>query len=195
MITIGGGCKMKNNNLNYTYENYEEDLKIANFVFIKHFLRYQAMKDDLLQVAMVDLWKGRDCYDKSKGKYSTYACKICFNAMLIYIHKEFNNCADVISVNIQLKTTSNNLTLNECLEDTAYRIEDVEDIIVIRQVLKRYFKTLKKDSKEYKICKLVLKGNTTKEICSILQCSHQYVDKIKNQFRIQLKNMLKKEML
>ena len=158
-------------------------------------MQYKNVKDDLIQVALINMWNGRKYFDKTKSKYSTYAFKICFNSMLDFLYKEFNHCDECISVNITLKTKNNNLILQDCLADTAYCIEDIEDLILIKQVIKKYLKTLNKDSKEYKICKLVLSGVPIMQIKDKIGCSKQYVARVKDRFRVEFKNMLRKEML
>lgn len=183
---------MKNKNFSYTNENYEEDCKIANYIFNLYFSSYEYLKEDLLQVALIGLCRAREKFDNKKATYSTYACKICFNEMNRFIYNEYYQ-----SINQSLNEkigTDNTEELTNCIEDKSFSFEDIDDKIVIYNAVKKYFKKLKESKKIIKIKQLILKGFSTKEIIGMTDCSHQFIDKIKQQFKQELKELIHKEL-
>ena len=75
--------------MNYTQEMYEEDKKISLSVFKKKFNYLQWLKDDLIQVSIIALYRVRqNYYDETKGEYLTYAFTSSYNAMLMFIRGE-----------------------------------------------------------------------------------------------------------
>lgn len=81
--------------MDYTTEMYEEDKRISLSVFKKKFNYLQWLKDDLIQVSIIALYRVRqNYYDETKGEYLTYAFTSSYNAMLMFIRREtkyFNN--------------------------------------------------------------------------------------------------------
>ena len=80
--------------MTYTTEHYEQDKRITLFVFNKNFKGHY-LKDDLIQVATISLWKLRE-----SGNYNDYvkcACTTALNAMLDYLRKETRHYADSLS--------------------------------------------------------------------------------------------------
>ena len=77
--------------MTYTPEYYEQDTRIANYVFNKNFKGHY-LKDDLIQVAIIELLKLRE-----SGNYKDYArCAftVALNRMISYLRKETRHFAD-----------------------------------------------------------------------------------------------------
>ena len=103
--------------MEYTQEMYEEDRKLAHYIYCQHFKGFYKYKDDLIAVALKDLYKYRLSYDDSKGKYSTYACKACWWAMSFFLRMEYKQ----------------SLNLNACSLDSPIKVgsnDTVSDFIV-----------------------------------------------------------------
>lgn len=179
-------------NKNYSNENYNEDLKLANFVFNKHFCNYENIKDDLIQVALFALWKGRKYFDCYKATYSTWACKICKNEMSKFIYKELCHL-DNYSLNEKIGI-DNNDELETCIKEKSFSFYDIDELIVISTAIKKYLKNIHNKKVIINIEQLLLKGFSVSEISNLIGCSHQYVSNIKALFKRELKEILDKEL-
>lgn len=60
--------------MDYTAANHNEDMRIATYIFNKYFKKYQNLKDDLVQVAVIKLWQSRPDFCEGKATYTTFAC-------------------------------------------------------------------------------------------------------------------------
>ena len=79
----------------YTPQHYEQDRKIALYVFNKDFKGHY-LKDDLIQTAIIALWQLRQ-----KGNYKDYvncACTTALNHMISFLRKELMGAAITIII-------------------------------------------------------------------------------------------------
>lgn len=88
------GIMPMQDNHEYTEEMYEEDRKLAHFTYMKFFHKYSfnhKYYDDLMQVAVARLAHVRlnNIYNSTKGEYSTFAIKVCKNAMFSFTRFEY----------------------------------------------------------------------------------------------------------
>jgi RNA polymerase sigma factor (sigma-70 family) len=88
-------------------KQHEEDTKISNWVFNRYFHKFWYMREDFIQSAIIDLWLARSKFDIKKGKYSTYAHTVAYNAMQKIIRKE-KNCLDDVSFDDELSGSFDN---------------------------------------------------------------------------------------
>ena len=72
--------------------DFNENMKLVNLTFRKHFLKFNYLKDDLFQEGFIALWNCCKFYnDNIKAKFETYASKSIYNSMLKTILKEKTN--------------------------------------------------------------------------------------------------------
>ena len=173
--------------MEYTEDMYLEDKKIACWVFSKKFLFLNRLKEDLIQLALVNLYCSRPNYDSSKGTYFTFAIKVCYQSMLKILYKEkkstnnFNNS----SLSFVVKD-------NATLEDFIGKNDNVDSNMNCEYILKTCKDILNNNkSKTFKtINTLYLKGYNTSQIAKILnvtrQCTNIYVKKFRKLLKARL---------
>lgn len=72
--------------------DFNEHIPLVYFVYKKRFGQHTGHKDDLIQEGFIALLRACKMFNPArKNKFSTYATKAIYNAMLGYIIKEVNN--------------------------------------------------------------------------------------------------------
>lgn len=122
--------------------------------------------EDLIQVGRVALWKSAKRYNPDRGKFSTYAYKSIYHAML----KELGKRKAEVSLNTPIA------------EDKGLELQDVlpnpNDAFCgseLRFELTDFLETITKRRKE--ILLRVIKGETRKEIAVALNVSYDLITK------------------
>lgn len=154
---------VKGGNMEYTQKEYEEDLKMSRWVFNKCFKNSRQYEDDLIEAGLINLWKKRKYFDPSKGTYSTYAFKVAYVGMLMFLRKEkkyFHN----FSLDCDNSESS---SLLEILIAPEITTNDIDLEMAIEKVLE------KKCAKYKTIITLLLNGYTQKEIVQNFDISKQ----------------------
>lgn len=132
--------------------------------------------EDLIQVGRIALWRCAKRYDPDRGKFSTYAYKAIYHAML----KELSKRKGETSLNAPV-ADEDELELQDTIADLKQTMEGVE----LRFELTDFMQTLTPRRK--KILKLKAKGMTRKEIMTILGVSEDIIfyemKKIKAQWK------------
>jgi RNA polymerase sigma factor (sigma-70 family) len=133
--------------------------------------------EDLLQVGRIALWRCGKRYDPDKGKFSTYAYKAIYHAML----KELGKRKSEVSLNTPV-VSEEEWELQDLIIDPKQNFEGVE----LRFELEDFYKTLTPRRRE--VLRLKAEGHTRKEIANTLGVSDDAIDrdmkKIKNQWKI-----------
>ena len=122
--------------------------------------------DDLVQVGRLALWRSSKRYDPDKGKFSTYAYKAIYHAML----KELSKRKTEVSLNMPV-TTDEECELHEILPDLRQSLEGVE----LRFELEDFYKTL--TPRRQDVMKRKAHGQTRKEIAVALGVSYDLIVK------------------
>ena len=158
----------------YTPEHYEQDKRIALFIFNKNFKGHY-LKDDLIQVATIELWKLRQ-----SGNYKDYvrcACGAAFNTMIDYLRKETRHFADSLFG----KVGSTDLELIDVLINEQPTAQDYcEAKEIIRNIMPLPILVSKRNRK---IIAMHLKHYTQAEISESVGVSRQCVNRIIKAFR------------
>ena len=158
----------------YTSEHYEQDKRIALYVFNKNFKGHY-LKDDLIQVATIALWKLRE-----SGNYNDYvrcACTVALNTMIDYLRKETRHFADSLFG----KVGSTDLELIDVLindQPTAQEYNEVKEII--RSIMPLPILVSKRNRQ---IIAMHLKHYTQAEISERVGVSRQCVNRVIKAFR------------
>lgn len=159
--------------MNYTNEQYEEDRKIAEYVYRDHFRKHRGLKEDMMQNALLALWQSRKDFNE-KSSYRTYANKIAFNAMLRTLEKEQKHIYNDISIfdeikdDLQIMDTLVSELDGECVE----KIEEMKYLILsdrVESVKSGY------DKKRRKIIEMYLNRRSFDEIAHCNNVSKGYV--------------------
>ena len=179
-------------NENYTNENYEEDLKLVNYVFNTYFKTYKNIKEDLIADGMLIAWKSRQTFN-NKFRYTTYCCHNVYMKMLEMITKN-KFCLDTdILLSEKIKQDNSKITLADILEDTSTNFDYIDTKITLEKAIKEYLKMLAQPNIKYKITRLLLKGYTGVEIAKKINCTKSYVVKIKQEFKYKFPKFLKEQ--
>lgn len=179
--------------INYSNEMYKEDIKLVNSVYNKYFKLYKNCKDDLIAIGLFTAWKCR-CNYNGQDKYSTYCCQSVFNNMLMEITRNKQYTEDYVLFSEEITSSKESkTTIADILEDKKFNIDDIDSCIVLQQLITNYLKELSKPNKIYRITLMILKGYSSKEIAEKTNCSITYVNRVKQEFKIKLKNLINKE--
>lgn len=122
--------------------------------------------EDLIRVGRIALWRCAKRYDPDRGKFSTYAYKAIYHAML----KELSKRKSETSLNAPV-ADEEELELQDTIADLKQNMNGVE----LKFELTDFMKTLTPRRKV--ILKLKAKGQTRKEIADILRVSYDLIVK------------------
>lgn len=158
----------------YTNVMFEEDKKIAFFTFRHYFSTFTFLKEDLIQCALISLWRHRYSYVEGMTKYSTYAVLVSRSAMFEFLRKENRQTrrGEVLSLD---KVVGDEFSL---LKDLIPDEVDFESKIYYEN----FFEFLNKEIKTHKserfkeISFLYVKGVKPVDIGRKLNVSRQCVD-------------------
>ena len=171
--------------MDYTTEMYEEDKTISLSVFKKKFNFLQWLKDDLIQVSIIALYRVRlNKYDETKGIYLTYAFTSSYHAMLMFIRREtkyFNN----LSLDFEFLD-------DDPLEHFIGEEQDFDKNLRYEQLLSVCNKVIEKKGRNFKhIAREFMQGKSPGKIAKDMGVSRQYVY---NQL-VQIKRLVKEKLL
>lgn len=121
--------------------------------------------EDLVQVGRIALWRSAKRYDPDKGKFSTYAYKGIYHAML----KELSKRKSEVSLNTPILGDDGD-ELQDTIPDLKQSIECAE----LRLELEEFFATL--SPRKQDIFKRKADGQTSKEIANKLGTSTNYIN-------------------
>ena len=166
----------------YTTENYEQDKRIAIYVFNKNFKGHY-LKDDLIQTAVIALWQLRQ-----KGNYKDYvncACKTAHNHMIDFLRKENRHFADSLFDNGGGETDLQLIDILESEQPTA------QDYYEYRELVKKIIPLpILVSTRNRKIIALYLKHYAQGEIAERVGVSRQCVNRVIRHFREAVRQIL-----
>jgi len=165
----------------YTPEHYEQDKGIAIYIYNKYFKGHY-MKDDLIQIAIIELWNLRL---KRNYNYVRCACTTALNRMISFLRKENRNFAESLFDNVGNEHDLRLIDVLELEQATAHDYceysELVKKIIPLPMLL---------SDRDRRIIALHLKHYTQKEIAWRVGISQQYVSIVINRFRENARQIL-----
>jgi len=167
--------------MEYTIKSYDEDVKIANWIFNKYFLGYIRLKEDMVQAAVIKLWRNRPHFNKRKGTYGTFACLCAYREMCMFLRKE--------------KKHLNNISLFEEIEEDILLIDilgavkdSMSELLEVEELLSKVRIVVSGlDGKSKKIIELYLKHYPQREIAKRVGVSQVSVSSHIKAFRKLLK--------
>lgn len=159
--------------MNYTPKHYEQDRKIATHIYKRYFNGHY-LRDDLIQVAIAELWKLR-----KRGTYIDYmasACDIARKKMISFLRRETRHLHDYFS-----DPVADDLTLADEVACEQPTVETMcEHYSLCRKLLPDPTKVSNRDRA---IISMHLKHYTQNEIARKTMVTQQYVSLVINKFR------------
>lgn len=104
--------------MEYSQEQYKEDLKLVCYTYYKYFKYLKDYKEDLVQNGLLFVLSYKDKYDKDKTCYSSFVCAYARFGMLKYLKdlRKFNNNSSFVSIDAEIVGTDE-LHLIDTLQD------------------------------------------------------------------------------
>ena len=151
--------------------NVDADALVRKYENLVHSVIAKKLSDhigdeDLIQAGRFALWKSAKRYDPDRGKFSTYAYKAIYHAML----KELSKRKNEVSLNVPV-AGDEELELQDTIADLNQSLEGVE----LKFELEDFMKTL--NPRRQDILKRKAKGETRKEIAKALGVSYDLIVK------------------
>lgn len=148
---------------------FEENMKLVYFVYNNKFSKHFNIKDDLIQVGLIALWKATKKFDEAQNlKFSTYAVKSIVNAMVNFIQKENKYYSQIQDIE--------DLKCLKITDDSSYN----KKILFKKQNFTEF---------EERMSRMYSQGYTIREVARELGTSHQYIQmrlkKLKNKLYIE----------
>lgn len=178
--------------MEYTQEMYEEDRKLAHYIYCQHFKGFYKYKDDLIAVALKDLYKYRLSYDDSKGKYSTYACKACWWAISFFLRMEYKQSLNLnaCSLDTPIKVGSND-TLSDFIQADNSNFNSNLNMAYLNYIVNKIL--VDKNQTYQKVIRLLMQGYHPKCIAEMIGISRQCACQYRDKFKALLKERLQKD--
>jgi DNA-directed RNA polymerase specialized sigma24 family protein len=163
--------------MEYTLDDYQKDRSTADFVFKRYFSNFTWLKDELVQCAVIKLWKFKESGNAFRTK-AAGANKIAKDSMTDYIRKESNHLGE----SSLLDEVGEDLTLGEIIPTT----EETADIKLSRFLkLKRQtdFKISRLKGRAKRIIEMYLNRRSYQEIADCVGIAKQNVGECVKAFR------------
>lgn len=174
--------------MEYTEKDYQEDLKISNYVFCKYFKKFVTYKQDLIQESLIGLWKTRLKFDESRGKLSTFKTIVSITYMRLFLRKERKHLNNLL-LECDLKKVGDNgelLELFDVFSNDEINIEKIDLYDEILNVLGTKKKTF------IDIVKFSLSGYNQTDVSKIKNCSQAKVSRVLKRFKNDLCKQIEK---
>lgn len=164
--------------MEYTEKDYQEDLRISQWVFNKHFNKFLSYKEDLIQESLMRLWKAKTRFDKSRGNLGTFKVIVSINSMKIFLRSERRHIDNLVLGS----------ELNSGHEDDLVDLMDLiasdeidTDKIDLKDTISKVLKT--KKEKFRKVVNLYLQDFTQSEIAKEVDNSKTMVNRMLKTFK------------
>lgn len=150
--------------------------------------------EELVSIALFGLTKAANTFDKDKNfSFSTYSYKVIKNEILIEmrkINKSNKHNIKIVSINSEIESTDNSITLEDLIKDKYNLEEDIENKLKFEDLheaidtLHPYYK---------KLINYRLEGKTQREIADILGLSQPQICRLLSQAINYLRDYYKKK--
>lgn len=93
--------------MEYSQEQYQEDLKLVCYTYYKYFKYLKTYKEDLIQNGLVCVLENKAKYDNNLCTYAGFVCTYARYGMLHYLRelKRFNNNGSFLSIDAEINGT------------------------------------------------------------------------------------------
>lgn len=171
--------EMFNQNVNLVYKVFHDK--------IEKNLDNPSMRDDLIQIGLLSLWKCCANYDPSKGVlFSTYAYNSIKNSMSCAMYRERKKTALLVSLSksVQEGDEEGSITYEDVIASPVNIASELEIDDLVEEI------SAELGNNAAKIVDMVRKGHTQVSIAKELNMTRSTVHAILNKFREKLKNTL-----
>lgn len=145
------------------------------------------MKDDLLQIGMLSLWRCCVKFDPTKNtKFSTYAYSAIYKSMSCALVRESKKIAYLVSLSKQVNSEAEECPIT--YEDVIASPVNIESQVEIDDLVDQLSFALGENTK--KVIDMVRQGHRQVDIAKELDMTQAGVGKILKKFRKKLKNTL-----
>lgn len=185
----------------YTKEDYLQDLRLARFTYKKYFRNLSRYKDDLIQCALIYLYKNKSKYDKTYT-YTNWAIIFSRFAMLNFLNKENlrdkrGNYIDFTSLDAPISDDiDKNRTIADTIADTdvVYNF-DLEYLKAkLKECIYKKKKTKNLNFKQYaKIIYLCATGLNYAQAANQVGVTREYARQVMTKFKREFKQELIKD--
>ena len=150
----------------------KENMGLVYFIIQKHY-PHSIGDDDVVQEALIGLWKATLSYDPSKGAFSSYAVQCIHNNIRMYFRREGRHSSS-ISMNA-IVNEENETEFGDLMEDPLAGVEE-SGIFV-----KDFISSL--SEKEQQIVRLQLSQVKQVDACKYLGHSQAWYSRLLNRIR------------
>lgn len=147
---------------------FEDNQRLAHFVMHKHFPRL-AFDEDMIQEAIIGLWRACQSFDENKAQFSTYAVLCIRHSVLQALRKEKKSVKASASLGDPIGEEGT-LTLQDVIEDTRPLID--EGSIDLKDYLE------KQDETQKQIVQYRIYGRTQAEIAKKVGLSQAQISRV-----------------
>ena len=166
--------------MEYTPSNYEQDKRIAQHIYRKHF-KGHFLKDDLIQVAIYELWRLRK--QANSVDYIANACDTARKKMISLLRKETRHLTDSLD---RFVGDDYGLRLSDVIATEQPTTDEYcEYAELLRKILPPNM-----TARTRQVISLHLKHYTQREIACRVGLSQPYVNRIIRNFRHVAKQIL-----
>lgn len=185
--------------MEYTIEDYNNDIKLSEYVFRKYFKKYIEDKEDLIQSSIIALWKKRNNFDISKGTLSSFKFGVSYYAMLEYfrsINKGYKKGFDTytfVSMNNTIPGTED-LLLCDIIEDNSINLDknlEFQNLIKVLKECSNQIKWSKNARYSKQIVEFINKGYCDIDISKKIGCTRELCRVVRKRYVLILRDKLK----
>ena len=171
--------KMFNDNINIVYKVFHDKIEPR--------MNDKSMKEDLLQIGMLSLWKCCINYDPERNvQFSTYAFNAIRKSMMCSLMRETQKTAILVSMSKQVNSEAEECPIT--YEDVIASHVNVASQVEVDALVKQLTDEIGKNSD--KVISMLREGYTQTAIAEEINMSRSNVSKILKRFRKMLKNTL-----
>lgn len=170
-------------------EFFNHNIRLAHYI-AKKYVPTGISYDELLQLALIGLWKGVRTYNPEKGfEFATYASRVMHNEILMFIRKAKKNSLEFEGIGTPLISLysalnvdydGNTLTFEDILESKETIDEALIESDLMRE-LELFMSTY--NPKHVEVIKLHIKGKNQRRIADTVGISQSYVSRIILKFK------------
>lgn len=173
----------------YNQKNYQEDLKLCRAV-LKKFSNEKKQYQDLEQIALLAIYKGRKCFNSQKASLSTYLYSCAYTDILYYLKRQSKDVSNYCC--LLSEPIAEDLTIEDTLGEEM-QINELGLDRVFKAIIHKVKRKLGDKSNSYlKFIKCKLNFMSNKEIEERLCCTRQFVSKLNKQLRADIVSYSKK---
>lgn len=149
--------------------------------------------DEWYDIVVFGLIRTAQCYDPSKGAFSTLACKNMRNQILLELrYRSFRFKPEQLqSLDLELSDASDSDTMHEIVGDKNEPYEKIIDRMAAEEIKQFCLSNVKKESHKEAL-RLLFDGKNHKEVAKIIGVSHQAIFDMTNRLKKKYKDYCQK---